>query len=216
MESTALDYLHPNLPPNLRLASIPIIEATVESLKGFGTLIDSPDYPIEIVTWPATGTRPIDAGTGNEAGLREGIFASFWQGDILFGTNEAVKGEYILGYAIDPALAVTTHTNPPDKIRLWHANYHPDGGQLFFPIDRRPFLVPLALPGDNITPDKFVCFYFDGTQGLYIHPNVWHEGVFAIYGHQRFLDKQGAVHARVSVHFPDEFNCLLEIDLAKI
>ena len=60
----------------------------------------------------------------------------------------------------------------------------------------------------------FVAFRFDGTRGLYIHANVWHEGVFATSGTQRFFDKQGAVHARVSVDFPREFGCLLEVALA--
>jgi hypothetical protein len=54
---------------------------------------------------------------------------------------------------------------------LWHANYHPDGGQLFFPLDREPF---------------------------------------CLRGTQRFFDRQGAVHARVSVDFAREFGCLLE------
>ena len=97
---------------------------------------------------------------------------------------------------------------------LWHANYHPDGGQLFFPLERRPFYVPLARPGDDVTPQKFVCFRFGGDQGLYIHPGVWHEGVFGSSGTQRFFDKQGAVHARVSVDFPREFGCLLEAPIA--
>ncbi len=96
------------------------------------------------------------------------------------------------------------------EIVRWHANYHPDGGQLFFPLDRKPFLVPLALPGDDVAPAKFVCFRFDGSRGLYIHPNIWHEGVFATRGTQRFFDQQGAVHARVSVDFAREFGCLLE------
>ena len=26
----------------------------------------------------------------------------------------------------------------------------------------------------------FKAFYFDGSRGLYIHPNIWHEGVFPI------------------------------------
>jgi ureidoglycolate hydrolase len=97
---------------------------------------------------------------------------------------------------------------------LWHANYHPDGGQLFFPLDARPFLVPLALPGDDVSPERFVCFRFDGRQGLYIHPDIWHEGVFGLAGTQRFFDKQGAVHARVSVDFAREFTCLLEAPIA--
>jgi hypothetical protein len=37
--------------------------------------------------------------------------------------------------------------------------------------------------------------------------------VFALSGVQRFFDKQGAVHARVSVDFPREFGCLLEVNL---
>ncbi len=98
---------------------------------------------------------------------------------------------------------------------LWHANYHPDGGQMFFPLQRRPFYVPLALPGDDVQPERFVCFRFDGTRGLYIHPNIWHDGVFSLGGCQRFLDRQGAVHARVSVDFAREFGCLLEAEIAR-
>jgi ureidoglycolate hydrolase len=93
---------------------------------------------------------------------------------------------------------------------LWHANYHPDGGQMFFPLQEAPFYVPLALPGDDVTPSDFTCFRFDGSRGLYIHPEIWHDGVFPLRGHQRFHDRQGAVHARISVDFAREFNCLLE------
>lgn len=42
--------------------------------------------------------------------------------------------------------------------------------------------MPLALPGDDVTPERFVCFRFDGEKGLYIHPHAWHEGVFALKG----------------------------------
>ena len=52
--------------------------------------------------------------------------------------------------------------------------------------------------------------------GLYIHPNIWHEGVFGARGTQRFFDKQGAVHARVSVDFAREFGCLLEVTLQQL
>ena len=108
------------------------------------------------------------------------------------------------------------HSELPKRLLLWHANYHPDGGQLFYPLDKRPFIVPLALPTDDIRPEHFVCFRFSGSQGLYIHPDVWHEGVFALSGRQRFFDKQGAVHARVSVDFPREFACLVEVDLEAV
>jgi type II secretory pathway component PulF len=72
------------------------------------------------------------------------------------------------------------------------------------------YVVPLAKPGDDVKPEDFVCFRFDGAKGLYIHPNIWHEGVFSVAGRQRFFDKQGAVHARVSVDFAREFGCLIE------
>jgi hypothetical protein len=181
----------------------------------FRSLVDDPkDCRIEIVRWPAQGTRPVDEDTGDQGGTTEGVFVSEWQGDILYGRNEAVGGHYILAYAVDPAVADRAHGRDPARILLWHANYHPDGGQLFFPLDAAPFLVPLARPGDDVRPEHFVCFRFDGRQGLYIHPNIWHEGVFSVRGKQRFFDKQGAVHARVSVDFAREFGCLIEAAIA--
>jgi hypothetical protein len=210
----ATDYLNPNLPANLRRVTMPVVEATAESLAGYGVLVDDPEgHKVEIVRWPAQGWRPVDLDSGDEGGTTEGVFISEWQGDILFGRNEAVGGHYILAYGVEPTAAVTTHHRPPQRMMLWHANYHPDGGQMFFPLDKRPFCVPLALPGDDITPEQFVCFRFDGSRGLYIYPNIWHDGVFAMSGTQRFLDRQGAVHARVSVDFPREFGCVLEVSL---
>jgi hypothetical protein len=209
------DYLNPDIPAGLRRVTIPVVDATPASLDGYGRLVDDPaTCAIEIVRWPAQGRRPVDPDTGDEGGTTEGTFISKWQGDILFGRNDAVGGHYILAYADDPATADRVHRRDPARILLWHANYHPDGGQLFFPLDRKPFLVPLALPGDDIEPTDFVCFRFDGTRGLYIHPNIWHEGVFTTRGTQRFFDKQGAVHARVSVDFAREFGCLVEAPIA--
>ncbi len=209
--TAAIDYLNPNLPPGLGSFVMPVVEATPAALKDYGCLVDEPDeHHIEIVPWPAHGRRSVDTGTGNQGGTTEGIFISEWRGDILYGSNDAVDGRYILAYAQAPELARTDHTDAPRRMLLWHANYHPDGGQLFFPEQRQPFYVPLALPGDEIRPERFVCFRFDGEQGLYIHPNIWHEGVFALRGTQRFFDRQGAVHARVSVDFAREFGCLVE------
>jgi hypothetical protein len=209
--AAAIDYLNPNLPPGLGSVVMPVVEATPTALKEYGRLVDEPDeHRIEIVPWPAQGRRPVDAGTGDQGGTTQGIFISEWRGDILYGSNDAVDGQYILAYAQAPELARTDHSDAPRRMLLWHANYHPDGGQLFFPEQRQPFYVPLALPGDEIRPERFVCFRFDGKQGLYIHPNIWHEGVFALRGTQRFFDRQGAVHARVSVDFAREFGCLVE------
>jgi len=193
---------------------MPVVDACDQALAGFGAMVDDPAAcRVEIVRWPSTGTRVVDDDTGDQAGTTEGVFVAWWQGDILYRRNEAVGGHYVLAYAAEPADADTTHQRDPVRMMLWHANYHPDGGQLFFPLDRAPFMVPLARPGDDVRPEDFVCFRFDGSRGLYIHPNVWHEGVFTTRGTQRFFDKQGAVHARVSVDFAREFGCLIEAAL---
>lgn len=211
---TAPDYLNPSIPSDLRRVRIPIVDATPESLEGYGRLVTDPDEKIEIVRWPAQGWRTVDPDSGDEGGTTEGIFISEWKGDILYGRNDAVSGHYILGYGTEPSEAVEDHSRDPQSLLVWHANYHPDGGQLFFPQENRPFLSPLALPGDDVQPEDFVCFRFTGREGLYIHPNIWHDGIFAISGQVRCFDRQGAVHARVSVDFPREFNCLLEVSLA--
>lgn len=207
----APDYLDPKVPDGLRRVRMPVVDATDANLEGYGRLVDDPaDVRLEIVRWPAQGWRPVDEDSGDEGGTTQGVFVSEWQGDILYGRNEAVDGHYILAYHGEPARADMTHRRDPAHMLLWHCNYHPDGGQLFFPLERAPFYVPLALPGDDVKPEDFVCFRFDGSRGLYIHPDVWHEGVFARRGTQRFHDVQGAVHARVSIDFPREFGCLLE------
>ena len=207
----APNYLNPDLPAGLKRVRLPVVDATPAALEGYGCLVDDPaQCTIEIVRWPAQGTRPVDPDSGDEGGTTEGVFVSEWKGDVLYGRNEAVGGHYILAYADEPAAADEAHGRPPERMLLWHCNYHPDGGQMFFPLEAKPFYVPLALPGDDVRPEEFVCFRFDGRHGLYIHPCIWHDGVFALSGTQRFLDRQGAVHARVSVDFAREFGCLLE------
>ena len=214
---TAPNYLNPGIPSGLKRVRIPIVEANEQSLSGYGCLVTDPDeVEIEIVRWPSVGKRPVDTDSGDEGGTTEGMFVCEWKGDILYGRNEAVDGHYILGYGTEPEQASEHHSNKPERLLLWHANYHPDGGQLFFPQTSKPFLVPLALPGDDVAPEDFVCFHFTGNEGLYIHPNVWHDGALTALDQHCFFDKQGAVHARVSVDFPREFKCLLEVPLERI
>ena len=190
-----------------RMHETPLIAATEASLKGYGCLVDDPKtFPIEIARWPAQGWRPIDQNTGDQGGIAEGLFEFCWKGEALYARNNAVGDSYLFGWSTWPEEAATsTSARPRERALIWRANYHPDGGQLFFPLEKKPFLVPLALPRDDVLPADFVCFRFDGSRGLYIHPNIWHEGVFTMRGSQRFFDQQGAVHARISVDFAREF-----------
>ena len=205
---------------SIQTFEIPLIRATNETLKGYGYLIDIFEKSqVEIVKWPKQGWRDIDEGTGNEGGITEGSFNTWWMGPILYGENNAVQhnseyevdGKYILGYSSHPQTINSKHStySRPETIYMWHVNYHPDGGQLFFPTRPSPFISPLALPGDDVQMEDFKAFYFDGSQGLYIHPNIWHEGVYPIDETSSFLGKQGKVHARVSIDLEKEFNALI-------
>lgn len=201
--------------PSLNIHQVPLVEATDASVKDYGCLVGNPDeIQIEIVTWPAQGWRPVDEGTGNEAGYVEGIFKGEWTGDILMGSNDAVKGHYVLGWSTDPQQASSTEqTVARDQVLLWHLNYHPDGGQLFYPLEKRPFVVPVALPGDDLKPEHVIALWCDGSKGLYINPGIWHEGIFPVEDNQRFLDRQGRVHARVSCDLGKEFGVYLSVPL---
>ncbi len=217
--SQPIDYLSPDVPKKLPWHEVPLVQATPESLRGFGKLVsDYRNFPVEIVTWPAQGWRPVDAGTGNEGGTTSGHFDFWWEGDVLFGRNQAVNDRYLIGWCKNPGETRrdSQRTNFPERVLLWHANYHPDGGQLFFPLDGQPFVTALALPGDDVKPEDFVAFHVDGGQGLYIHPNVWHEAVFPLALRGGFYDEQGKVHARVSCHVAKEFGVFLSVPLRKI
>ena len=62
----APDYLNPDIPADTKRVSISIVDATAESLRGYGSLVESPDdCPVEIVRWPAKGWRRVDTDSGN-------------------------------------------------------------------------------------------------------------------------------------------------------
>jgi ureidoglycolate lyase len=200
-----------------RTHRIELVAATEASLKGYGCLVESPhSFPIEIVRWPAQGRRPVDANSGDQGGIAEGIFEFWWRGDTLYARNNAVGDSYIFAWSTWPEEAAAAGPpRPRQEALIWRANYHPDGGQMFYPLHGESFVVPLALPGDDVTPERFVAFRCDGKSGLYIHPNVWHGAVVPLADEAQLLDRQGRVHARVSVDFAEEFGCYLSVPLAR-
>jgi ureidoglycolate lyase len=185
-----------------RAHETPLVLATEASLKGFGCLVDEPKtFPIEIVRWPAQGWRPIDLNSGDQGGVTERLYEC---------------DSYLFGWSNWPEEAATsTGDRLRERALIWRANYHPDGGQLFYPLNGQSFVIPLATPGDDVTPEKFVTFWCDGGRGLYLHPNVWHGAVVPLDDEAEFLDRQGRVHARVSVDFVKEFGCYLAAPLRR-
>jgi ureidoglycolate lyase len=200
-----------------RIHETPLVAATPQSLAGYGRLVDDPKtFPIEIVPWPAQGWRAIDKNTGDQGGVTEGLFEFCWKGETLYARNHAVGDSYLFGWSNWPEEAATEGgAKKRERALIWRANYHPDGGQLFYPLRGQSFVVPLALPGDDVTPEKFVTFWCDGRSALYLHPNVWHGAVVPLDDEAEFLDRQGRVHARVSVNFVTEFGCYLGAPLRR-
>lgn len=205
-------------PPSTGVRAVcetPVVLATEQSLKGYGALVAEPHgFPIEIVRWPAGGWRPVDANSGDQGGVTEGRFEFWWRGETLYARNDAVGDSYLFGWSQWPEEARAEGAGRPrERLLTWRANYHPDGGQLFFPLKGRSFVIPLALPGDDVTPELFTSFRCEGGLGLYIHPGTWHGPVATREDHAVFLDRQGRVHARVSVDFVKEFGCYLAVPL---
>jgi hypothetical protein len=207
----------PALAERFAAHEIEIVEATPANLEGYGRIErDFASAQIEIVRWPAQGWRPVDPDTGDQGGTTEGIFSFRWKGEVLYGRNDAVGDSYLIGWSREPALASESAPQPDrSRVLVWHANYHPDGGQLFFPRAKIPFIVPLALPTDDISPEKFVGFYCDGSFGLYFHPGVWHTPALPLAPAADFDDRQGRVHARVSCNFVEEFGTYLSVPLRR-
>ncbi|CAF1148576.1 unnamed protein product, partial [Rotaria sordida] len=152
-----------------------LMKATNESLKDIGYLITSPgdvtvqNGKFDIVPWPTKGWRALDPNTGNEAGTTEGSMEIYWEGDRLYGKNHAIatdSNHYLLGYGNLPLQSASlSNSNISEQseissVFVWYSDYHPDGGQLFFPTNGKSFISNLApAVGDDITPDHFTAFY---------------------------------------------------------
>ena len=193
------------------------VRATAQSLAGYGRLVD--DFAaaaVTIVTWPQPGWRPVVAGTGNEGGIVQDLFEMTRRGEVQVAVNHAVGRSYVTGWFADPATASDARA-PADTTRLYthEANYHPDGGQVFMPRTKAPFVALLAKPGDDVTPDDFVAFWFDGAQGIHIDPGVWHQPLFPAGPSLVFDDKQGRVHACIAIDFVREFGVYLDVPLTQ-
>lgn len=199
----------------IRTHPVPLLKVTDAAFLPFGRLVrhfDSEQVIIE--TWPASGWRPIEPGTGNEGGITSGLFQFQRRGGVMIGRNHAVDGHYITGWFSDPATASEDDINADySRVLVREANYHPDGGQVFHPADGTAFVILVAPAGDDIRPENFIAFYSDGSVGVQIYPNTWHQPIFPLAKQANFLGKQGKVHACVACDMVREFNCYLSVPL---
>ena len=110
-----------------RYVEAPLVEATTESLRGYGCLVERPaEFPIEIVRWPAQGWRPVDENSGNQGGVTEGLFEFWWKGQTLYARNNAVGDSYLFGWSHWPEEAATTGPAVPrERALIWRATIAP-------------------------------------------------------------------------------------------
>ena len=198
-----------------RAHRVKLIAATEGTLRGYGRIVPNFEQgSVTIVTWPQLGRRPIVPGTGNEGGIVVDTFLMERRGEEQHAFNRAVGRRYVTGWFADPATASRDRlAADTSRVYTHEANYHPDGGQIFSPREGAAFVALLAKPGDDVTPEAFVAFHCDGSFGIHIDPGVWHQPVFPLAHTAVFDDKQGRVHACVSVDFLGEFGCYLEVPL---
>ncbi|XP_021354447.1 uncharacterized protein LOC110450957 [Mizuhopecten yessoensis] len=188
---------------------VPLVVANKDTLKGYGTIVtDFEKTKVEITPWLVNGWRELCPNTGSGGGIVSGDFIYKWEGDLCKAVNKAVGGDYVTG-----RLPPEADTKNRKCVLTREANYHPDGGQVFFPQNGDAFVALLALPGDDIKPEDFVAFYFDGSFGVQIHANIWHQPVYPINDDAVFLGKQGAIYACVCVDTANEFNKYLSVPL---
>src|SRR5271154_6124648 len=104
-----------------RVHETPLVAASPSSLKGYGMLVDEPHrFPIEISRWPAQGWRPIDANSGDQGGVTEGLFEFWWKGETLFARNNAVGDSYLFGWSNWPEEATSDGPAVPrERALVW-------------------------------------------------------------------------------------------------
>jgi hypothetical protein len=161
----------PKLAERVGQHEIKIVEATEETLRGYGRIErDFPSAKIEIVRWPAQGWRPVDADTGDQGGTTEGIFSFSWKGEVLYGRNDAVTTT-LIGWSRDPG-------EPAQRARrccaCWVARQlSSDGGQVLS-AERRFLHRAAGAAGRRHRAREVHRLLLRRQLRIYFHPGVWH------------------------------------------
>lgn len=73
----------------------------------------------------------------------------------------------------------------PLNIRM--VERHPMGSQAFVPLNNRPYLVAVAIKGQQVTANDLRVFLARGDQGVNYHAGTWHHPVLALEAVSDFL-----------------------------
>lgn len=73
----------------------------------------------------------------------------------------------------------------PHKVEIMER--HPLGSQAFWPLDRDPFLILVAPPGDRISASDLILFRTNGRQGVNLFRNTWHHSQIVTGNRRDFM-----------------------------
>lgn len=86
-----------------------------------------------------------------------------------------------------PIVSVFRTEPLPMPHRIETMERHPLGSQAFIPLDREPFLLLVAPPGDTVSADDLVLFRTNGDQGVNFARNTWHHYQIVIGQRRDFM-----------------------------
>ena len=188
-----------NLTEQSKIREIPLIKATPENTKLLGSYVD--DFDEQKVTFetlfdPKT-CRPYII----PKEVTEGKFDVWNTGVISHAENHAVgSGLYNVAKLMD------------NKMYVREVNYHPEGSQIVFPEDKKPFVMILGTKILNIS-----AYMFDGTKGFEIDAGIWHQPpVLLERERMTFKNKQPKSHICVLYDSVMEDNVWMMCDLNKL
>lgn len=201
-----------NIPADLNLDKstrqaclVPLKVATEENTRHFGRFVtDFKKEEVWLSPWPRPDWRPIRRGTEIFTEIETREVRNKWEGEkwrsITKNRDEAF---------LPPGVATEDRGHVLSRM----ANYHPSGGQVFYPAWGNSFVLVLAQPGDNVKPEDFLAFYFDGKSGFQVNVNVWHQAIFSEEDETFFLTKHSKVHPCIEVDILQEFGRYLKVPL---
>ena len=210
MDQVVIDYLNPDIPAGLRI-DVPLVRASPIA-EGFGEIVRDPKHRIEIVPWPLAGwPSSMPAPATRAARPRASSPANGGATSLRGATRRSAA-------TMSSAFANCRRSRGParagdGRVLLWHCNYHPDGGQFFWPIDGQPFVVPVALPATISSRRTSSPSGRTAASASISIPTSGTRACFRSTPTGRFFDKQGKVHARVSCDLAREFGMLLDVPL---
>ena len=195
MDQVVIDYLNPDIPAGLQTSSTcRWCAPTDESLKGYGEIVRDPyKHRIEIVPWPLGRLAPARCrhrhrGRHDRRHLR------------LRMARQRASWAATRRWAVTMSSAFAS-CRRRRNVPAWRwaraafscgiATTIPTAASSSGQIDGQPFVVPVAKAGDDLKPETFVAFWSDGSFGIYIHPGIWHEGVFPVDADRPLLRQAG-------------------------